>query len=136
MTGGGITFLFGCGAGLATLRTGGSGTSTAKPGDTIALTWTFEARGRVAPGWKVFVHVDSGATGSTFVNGDHAPVRPFEWWQPGQFIRYTTNVTLPRVPGHYTVWAGLFLGDQRAHASAPHARVDKDAVAVATIEVR
>ncbi|HTR55743.1 MAG TPA: sulfatase-like hydrolase/transferase [Kofleriaceae bacterium] len=109
--------------------------ATAKPGDTIALVWTFEARGRVAPGWKVFVHVDSGATGSTFVNGDHAPVRPFEWWQPGQFIRYTTNVTLPRIPGQYTVWAGLFLGDQRAHASAPHARVEKDAVAVATVEV-
>ncbi|HEY1555263.1 MAG TPA: sulfatase-like hydrolase/transferase [Kofleriaceae bacterium] len=108
--------------------------ATAKPGETIALQWTFEARGRVDAGWKLFVHVEG--TGATFVNGDHAPARPFEWWKPGQFIRYTTSVTLPRVPGTYTVWAGMFRGAQRAHASAPHARVDKDAVAVATIEVR
>jgi arylsulfatase A-like enzyme len=107
----------------------------AKPGDTIQLTWTFEARGQVGPGWKMFVHVEppSGA----FVNADHVPARPFEWWRPGQFIRYTTTVTLPRdrPAGRYTVWAGMFSGEQRARATAPHARIDHDAVVVATIEV-
>jgi arylsulfatase A-like enzyme len=105
----------------------------ATPGETISLVWTFEARGRVAPGWKVFVHLD--APGGTFINGDHAPARPFEWWRQGQFIRYTTQLAVPRAPGKYTMWAGLFEGNQRAHASAPHARVDRDQVAVATIEV-
>jgi arylsulfatase A-like enzyme len=104
-----------------------------KPGETISLVWTFEARGRLAPGWKVFVHLD--APGGTFINGDHAPARPFEWWRPGQFIRYTTQLAVPHVPGKYTLWAGLFEGNQRAHASAPHAQIVQDQVAVATIEV-
>jgi hypothetical protein len=29
----------------------------------------------------------------------------------------------------------MFSGDKRAHATSPHARVDKDAVAAATLEV-
>jgi hypothetical protein len=107
----------------------------AKPGEPIALTWTFEARGKVPGDWKVFAHVESPAKAATL--GDHAPARPFAWWQRGQFIRYTTTVTLPRTaqPGVYTVWAGLFRGGERAHVVAPHAKTDHDAVAAATIEV-
>jgi arylsulfatase A-like enzyme len=107
----------------------------AKPGEQIALTWTFEARGRVDAGWKLFVHVESPSK-STFVNGDHAPAYPFEWWHAGDFIRYTTHVTLPTAPyGTYTVWAGLFRGSARAPASGGHARIENNAVAAATIEV-
>jgi hypothetical protein len=107
----------------------------AHPGEPITLTWTFEARGRVAPGWKMFVHVEGPS--HTFVNADHAPARPFEWWQPGQFIRYTTTVTVPRgyPSGTYTVWTGMFRGQARAHVSAPHARIDAVQLAAATIEV-
>lgn len=110
----------------------------ARPGDAISLTWTFEARGRVAPGWRVFVHVAGpGDAGRVFINGDHRPVRPFEWWRAGQYIRYTTSVVVPRssAPGQYTVWAGLFDAGRRARASSPRARVVDDAVAVAELEV-
>ncbi|HUJ57148.1 MAG TPA: sulfatase-like hydrolase/transferase [Kofleriaceae bacterium] len=108
--------------------------AAARPGDTIPVTWTFEARGRVAQGWKVFAHLEG--PGGAFVNADHAPARPLEWWRPGQFIRYTTELALPRGPtGRYTLWVGLFRGSERAHASAPHARIDRDGVAAATIEV-
>jgi len=69
--------------------------ATAKPGEAIRLTWTFECRGRVDPGWKVFAHV-MGPSKGPFLNGDHAPARPFELWQPGQFIRYSTTITIPR----------------------------------------
>jgi hypothetical protein len=109
-----------------------------KPGESIALTWTFEARGAVAARWRVFVHVAGpGETGRTFFNGDHRPVRPFEWWRAGQFIRYTSSVIVPRsaAPGHYVVWAGLFDAAGRARASAPRARVVDNAIAVAEIEV-
>ncbi|MGE5181256.1 MAG: sulfatase-like hydrolase/transferase [Acidobacteriota bacterium] len=108
---------------------------TAHPGDTLQLTWTFEARGRVPPGWKMFVHVEG--PGGTFVNGDHVPARPFEWWRAGQYIRYTTSVTLPRTApaGHYTIKAGMFSGDKRAPVRAPVAHVDHDAVDVAALEV-
>ena len=109
--------------------------ATAKPGEPIQLTWTFAARGRVAAGWKMFVHVE--APNKTPTNGDHAPARPFEWWRAGQFIRYTTTVTLPRtaMAGTYTVWAGMFEGAKRAHVACSKAKVENDAVVVATIQV-
>ena len=110
----------------------------ARPGETISLTWTFEARGAVAPGWKMFVHLQG--TGKGFINGDHRPARPFEWWKPGQFIRYTTTVLIPRTAatGPYTVWAGMFDATHRAPVRAPRAPAGKivdDAVAVAELEV-
>ncbi|MEJ7597179.1 MAG: sulfatase-like hydrolase/transferase [Kofleriaceae bacterium] len=106
----------------------------ARPGDALALTWTFEARDVVAAGWKVFVHVEG--PNKLFVNGDHKPARPFEWWRKGQFIRYTTQVTLPKhAPrGRYTVKVGLYKG-KRAKVVAPRAEVVDNAVLAGTIEV-
>ncbi|HEY5924945.1 MAG TPA: sulfatase-like hydrolase/transferase [Kofleriaceae bacterium] len=107
----------------------------AKPGDTINLTWTFEARGKVGEDWKLFVHVKG--PGSAFLNGDHKPARPFEWWRAGQFIRYTTTITLPRhaQPGSYTVWVGMFRGKERKTVRAPRTRIENDALGAATFEV-
>jgi arylsulfatase A-like enzyme len=107
-----------------------------KPGEVVPLTWTFEARGKVAAGWKLFVHLEG--PNKSFLNGDHAPARPFEWWRTGQFIRYTTTIAVPRTAqvGTYTVWVGMFEGNRRAPATAPHARITDNAVAVATVEVQ
>jgi len=114
-----------------------------RPGEAIPLTWTFEARGPVAPTWRVFVHVAGpgapGTPGSSgaFFNGDHRPVRPFEWWRAGQYIRYTTTVVVPRsaASGHYVVWVGLFDAGRRAKLRAPRARIVDDAVVAAELEV-
>lgn len=124
---------------------GVDGGARARPGETIALTWTFEARGALAPGWRVFVHVTGPGASGGFFNGDHRPARPFEWWRAGQYIRYTSSVVVPRsaAPGRYVVWAGLFdtgLSDtaqagRRAPARAARARVVDNAVAVAELEV-
>ncbi|HTL32629.1 MAG TPA: sulfatase-like hydrolase/transferase [Kofleriaceae bacterium] len=107
----------------------------AKPGDVVTLTWTFEAKGRVSSDWKIFAHLKGPA--NAFVNGDHKPVRPFEWWKPGQFIRYTTTLPLPRTlpTGSYTLWVGLFRGNERARATSSTAKLDNNAVAAATIEI-
>ncbi|HEX5062898.1 MAG TPA: sulfatase-like hydrolase/transferase, partial [Kofleriaceae bacterium] len=107
----------------------------AKPGDAVNVTWTFEARGKVPADWKLFVHVKG--PGNIFINGDHKPTRPFEWWTAGQFIQYSTTITLPRFaqPGAYTIWVGMFRGNQRATVRAPHARVDNNAVEAATFQV-
>jgi len=109
--------------------------ATAKPGEAVDITWTFEARDAVAPGWKMFVHV-IGPNRATFLNGDHVPTRPFEWWKAGQFIRYTTSVTLPRTAaaGKYAVHAGMFKGSTRALATAKVA-VRENAVTCASFEV-
>jgi arylsulfatase A-like enzyme len=109
----------------------------AKPGDTVTLTWTFEAKGKVGSDWRVFAHLKGRDGGTAFVNGDHKPVRPFEWWKPGQFIRYTTALVLPRnLPqGPYTLWVGFFRGNERAPVKTSVAKLDNNAVAAATIEI-
>ena len=107
----------------------------ARPGDTVEVTWTFEAleAAPAPPGWKVFVHVE----GPMRFSGDHAPVRPFEWWQRGQFLRYTTQLVVPREApvGKYTVWAGLWKGAKRMPAKGGAARVEQNRAAVGVIEV-
>jgi hypothetical protein len=109
--------------------------ATVRAGEPVRLTWTFECRGAVERGWKVFAHVE-GEGRVMVANGDHAPARPFEWWRPGQIIRYSTAIALPRhARGRYAVRAGLFRGKARAKASAPRAPVERDAVTVATFEV-
>jgi arylsulfatase A-like enzyme len=110
--------------------------ATARRGEAITLTWTFEARGRVEPGWKMFVHVEGPGRG-VLVNGDHRPVRPFEWWKAGQYIRYTTTITLPRTApsGELVVRAGMFKGARRARAASTTTPIENDAAVVARIRV-
>jgi len=111
--------------------------ATAKPGDTVDVTWTWEALGRGPDGWKVFVHLESPTKHST--NFDHAPARPFLWWQRGQVIRYTTKVTIPRTDGtgKFTLLAGLWNDAAKTNmpASGGHVPIINNAAAVATIEV-
>jgi arylsulfatase A-like enzyme len=106
-----------------------------RPGEPFDVTWTFEARGRLDAGWKVFAHFE-GPGGARFT-GDHVPARPFEWWRQGQFVRYTRTVTVPKNarPGSYRLWAGLWKGDRRRGARAEHVEVIDDRAGVATIEV-
>ena len=108
---------------------------SAKLGDPITLTWTFEAKGTVRGDWRMFVHIEG--PGKFFFNGDHRPVRPFEWWRAGQYIRYTTTTMVPRnaPTGPFTVWAGMFDPKRRAHATAPKATINDDAVAATTLEI-
>jgi choline-sulfatase len=104
-----------------------------KPGSAVEITWSWQARGAIEPGWKVFAHVTG--PNRAFVNGDHVPARPFEWWKPGQFIRYTTSVTLPKTAaGRYTIDAGMFKGSTRAPVTAKGAR--DNAVTCASFEVQ
>ena len=90
-----------------------TGPATVARGGTLELTWTFEARDRVPEGWKLFVHVEG--PNHAFINADHAPARPLEWWKPGDVIRYARPITLARdkPPGHYVVKAGLWHGQDK-----------------------
>jgi choline-sulfatase len=83
------------------------------PGDTVELTWTFEARGKPPAGWKVFVHVEGPNT--PFINADHVPPRPLETWPAGKFIHYARSFTVGKAKpaGHYDVRAGLFKGNEQ-----------------------
>jgi hypothetical protein len=106
------------------------------PGDTFDITWTFEARGRLDPGWRVFVHFEDGRGGR--FTADHAPVRPFEWWRRGQYIRYTTPATVPAnaPPGSYGLWMGLWRKQARRPVKAPgQFKVVDNRVRAASVEV-
>jgi hypothetical protein len=114
---------------------GVTATPTVHRGDIVSLDWTFEIVEQPPPGWKVFVHVEGAS--KAFWTGDHQPPRPFEWIAPGRFVRYTTTLTIPRTAatGRYTIWTGLFRGNERAHVTGAHVPVKDDAVAATSFEV-
>ena len=105
-------------------------------GAQLQVTWTFKATATPPPGWKIFVHVE----GPGRFTGDHAPTRPFDWWRAGQFIRYTTTLSIPQTatPGSYTMWVGLWKGQARMPASTmtPELKIIDNRAALAIIEVQ
>jgi hypothetical protein len=111
--------------------------ASAKAGELISITWTFAAHGALKGGWKVFAHFESGRGGS--FRGDHEPDRPLAWWRDGQFIRYTTDLTIPRgtAAGRYQLWTGVWKGKQRRPARAGPAGtpIVDDRAEVGSIEV-
>ncbi len=105
------------------------------PGDAFDITWTFAARGRLADGWQVFVHFEAAHGRFT---ADHPPARPFAWWRPGQFVRYTITATVPATapPGDYALWTGLWRKQHRRPVTAPPGvEVVDNRVKVATLKV-
>lgn len=71
----------------------------------------------VAEDWQVFVHVDADEGGFR-INADHWPLRGnyrTTLWQRGEFIVDTFDVLVPTTApaGSYTVWVGLYRGDER-----------------------
>jgi choline-sulfatase len=107
----------------------------ARPGERIAITFTFAARGRLAGGWKIFVHLDG--PGGQRIQVDHAPPRPFAWWRAGQFLRYTIHATVPPTGhGEFALWMGLFRGNARRPARGPAGvTIVDDRARVATMQV-
>jgi arylsulfatase A-like enzyme len=111
---------------------------TARRGTSVTATWTFEARGTIEDGWKVFVHFEDPTDVHKRFTADHEPVRPFAWWKAGQFVRYTTTIAIPpdAAPGHYTLWTGLWRGTDRRPAHAPpDVRIADNRAAAAILEV-
>ncbi|RMH38028.1 MAG: hypothetical protein D6689_20355 [Deltaproteobacteria bacterium] len=94
-----------------------------RPGATIDVTYTWQVTAVPDAKWKVFAHFERPG-GGRFL-GDHAPVRPFAWWRPGQYIRYTIAVTVPdHAPrGDYVLWVGVFRGGERAELGAANPRI-------------
>jgi arylsulfatase A-like enzyme len=106
-----------------------------RPGQGFEVTYTFEARGRLDPGWKIFAHFE-GDRGGRFL-GDHQPPRPFEWWSEGQYIRYRQPVTVPpgSPPGTYHMWIGIYRGNQRRPVRSGSVAVKDQRADVAQVRV-
>jgi arylsulfatase A-like enzyme len=110
--------------------------SSASPGDTVTISWTYAVSATPPAGYKVFVHVE----GPQRFTGDHAPTRPIEWWKAGQFIRYSSTITVPKTTprGPYTIWMGWWKGNDRmaVTSAGPTLRLEQNRVAVATLEIK
>ncbi len=110
-------------------------TSPVKPGQSFDLTLTYQARGPLRGGWRIFAHFE-GPRSQRFL-ADHPPPRPFEWWQKGQYIRYTRRVTVPRnmQNGSFDLWLGLFRKNERKAATSARVKVIENRALVGHIQV-
>jgi arylsulfatase A-like enzyme/MFS family permease len=111
---------------------------TVRLGDSVELVTHFDLRGPIEPGWKLFFHMD-GPGG--FRNLDHVPVEgayPMDRWRPSQHIRDRLHVAFPPTtrPGTYSIYVGLFKGNQRLPVSPASASDGHDRLRLATIIVR
>lgn len=92
-------------------------TAALSPGARLTAKLYFGVTAPVADDWQVFVHVDADE-GSHRMNGDHWPVRGnyrTTLWQRGEFVVDGFDVVVPTSApsGTYTVWVGLYHGDDR-----------------------
>jgi hypothetical protein len=81
-----------------------------RPGETVEVTWTWEALADLEGGWKIFVHLEGAGRRSTH---DHHPVGdllPIGRWRAGQFVRYVQPIQVPAdfPTGEATLLAGIF----------------------------
>ena len=107
-------------------------------GETAVLVTHFELQGRVSADWKLFFHLE-GPGG--FRNLDHVPVEgayPMERWRPGQRIRDRLPIafTAAMPPGPYSVYVGLWKGNQRAPVTPASASDGRDRLRLATLVVQ
>jgi len=93
------------------------------PGGTLDVTYHFAAAKRLAPGWRLFFHLQ-GPPAAGYRNLDHIAVdglMPLERWRPGQVLRDHQQITIPPAtpPGTYTLYLGAYRGAQRMPVTPP-----------------
>ena len=111
-------------------------TTPVRAGSSFVVTYTYAATAPLKEPWKVFAHFEGKRPRMRF-QGDHAPTRPLAWWRKGQYIRYSTTVSVPRtVPaGQYTLWLGLFRKADRLPATSQTVPVIDNRANVGRIEI-
>ncbi len=108
-------------------------------GGEVEVALLFECRKPVTGGWRLFFHLIG--PGGSFRNLDHVPVDgalPIDAWRKGQRILDRMKVEIPAgtAPGEYRVITGLYRGAERLPVSPAALSDGKNAVVVATIQVR
>ncbi len=83
--------------------------------ETITLTTYWHCTGRVNGSYKFFIHVDGFGLR---LNGDHDVLDgryPTRYWRPGDYLVDTFRMKVPIHfrPGNYSIFMGLFQGDNR-----------------------
>jgi lipoteichoic acid synthase len=90
-------------------------TTQVPAGGTLDVTYHFTVGKPLAPGWRLFFHLEGPAG---FRNLDHVPVdglMPIDRWRPGQVLRDRQRIPMPpgTPAGTYTLYLGAFRGAER-----------------------
>jgi serine/threonine protein kinase len=113
-----------------------------QPGDTVGLTFRWQALQAIPSSYKVFIHVLTLDYGTLIAQRDIEPMnglRPTNSWAPGEIINDPHQILLPKntPAGTYQIRAGLYNSDGRMPVvDAGQTQVNDDTIFIATIEVR
>jgi hypothetical protein len=110
--------------------------SSVKAGKPYLFHFFYEVTRPIAGEWQTFIHVDGY---QRRFNGDHDTLEgkyPFRLWRPGDFIEdiYPFELEPNFAGGTYTVYFGLFRGDQRLEVK--RGRAEENRVNAGTLDVR
>ncbi len=114
-----------------------NGQSFVPLGGTFKLTFHFHLLADTTRNWQIFVHTDGQGPR---LNGDHEGAGgryPTRYWQAGDYVNDQISVNIPVTyrPGVYTVFMGLFEGNDRMRLEGgDHDRENR--VVVARVNVR
>jgi choline-sulfatase len=111
--------------------------ATVRPGEPLEIDLYLHAKSRLAPGWRLFMHVEGGGR---MINADHDPIEnlySLSRLRPGTFLRDRVHITLPPgfPRGPVRVRVGLFRGIERAPVAGAHGTPDH-AVDLGTLTVQ
>jgi hypothetical protein len=92
----------------------------ADPGESITVTFYWQATGPLAKNYTVFTHL-LGPEEQIIVNADHAPAKPAQGWVAGEIITDPITLTLPSdLPsGDYVLEVGLYDAADPAYTRLP-----------------
>jgi len=115
---------------------------TYRPGDTIGLTFRWQALQTIPSSYKVFIHVLTLDYSAAVAQRDIEPLnglRPTNTWAPGEIINDPHQIQLPQntPAGTYQIRAGLYDPQGRMPVvDAGQTQVADDSIFIVTIQVQ
>ncbi len=115
---------------------------TYRPGDTIGLTFRWQALQTIPSSYKVFIHVLKLDYSAAVAQQDIEPMnglRPTNTWAPGEIVNDPHQVLIPQntPAGTYQIRAGLYIPEGRMPVvDAGQTQVTDDTIFIVTIQVK
>ncbi|MBN2394428.1 MAG: protein kinase [Anaerolineae bacterium] len=113
-----------------------------RPGDTVGLTFRWQALQAIPSSYKVFIHVLTLDYGTLIAQRDIEPMnglRPTNSWTPGEIINDPHQIQIPQntLAGTYQIRAGLYMPEGRMVVVDPgQTQVTDNTIFIVTIEVQ
>jgi hypothetical protein len=110
-------------------------------GAEFTISYFFRCTAPIDEDWLVFIHGDGPQGGAHRVFGDHAPLGglyPTSEWKPGDLVQDDYQMTVPSNYPYesFTLWMGLWKGNQRLSVAQRYAHDGDNRVRTAFVRVR